>query len=1009
MYPSVNPCRQSGLLALFLFIFPVQLLFAQEVSSYNGLSTFKAETASGTITLRLPEDMHVSERISGQVTYSPGSMQPRKLEKQLTFLGSHAFIIGEVHVEGEGMFEIMMPSHSQATIELIDLTGKQMFTYTINLQSPGKEALLQIPKMLRKGFTEKITGPFSGSYKDITLSLGGQPADLLAASEQGVFFECSDIAPGTHELILKTPELQENQIVHLVDLSLEAGQSDLLPGQQTQITVTITGLEGIEDPVDLSLTNLTSDVVSMEGGDSQVISVAPDEIQEDGIWRRTFTISGKHRGDFSITSDLMIQEEESKPAEDPGRIVDCDLDGFPVLVPASICEELRKRIDDLLVPWEDALSIETPVNAEFGSLPEIVEPGSRLSVSLRTDEGFVPHFVLFETFRITDSLLAETHADTIPADGFGFTHQADLDPGLYAVRANIYYGINQQLEIQSYVTQRGTRFSPEIENSPEVTRVNDQMRDAERRSSGLRARLEALERERRRLDSLATVERNQAREHEQVVRELEAIDQTLDAVEGIYSARLRQLINSLAHLPAIPDTGQLRQELNRLKDALAACLQQLERLQNEEKELIEQIPAMEQVRIDEYRKIFDYLKQTGYGYAGFRKINAKGDLEYGYGIILRSGGKIEYLKGIVPLDVASEINEQDKKIKALNQQLREMRARLEALPGLIQATQAECDHLQQLVSQAEEDLASGKALADQNASLRLQRDEICREIRNLLGRLLRWCDQHPERCTFRDQMNRFLETCPNDSLQLAIFWNHFNETLAAKRGIEQQEHHQAEEHHQNERNYRDRARQAERGITEAENELEDLAHEMEELARQRQAAARQARQRMEAEARQREQRERERRDNCVRMFAQWMADNQEYLDDDNLDALETIVNGLEASAEAAAEIASGMASGAATGVTVTSAVAAGLISLGASIFYGWFQSAATAAVKKIADKHVVDLINAQLAFENRKCGVIDPDPPPPPSYFFFRQGNKLLIFRISASHGFECLGETTSF
>ncbi len=979
---------------------------AQEVRTYNGLTSITFQTPDGQIQLLLTEQLAPSELAGGSVIYIPGSNQEKKRIKQLATLRTYTIAIGDTIIKEEGKFEIKLPRTSGISVNLLDADWKPVQSCAINLTSVIHYTEFQIPGIIKKGFYEKITGPFSGTFQGTQVRLGGESANLLAVNESELFFSCPDIQPGRTEVELFTPEWQESQMVNIVDLSLEAGQTDLLPGQQTAITVTITGLQGMQQIPDFTLENTTQDIISLDGGNSQIISISPDEIAENGTWQRTFIITGQRRGDFSVTSDLIVPEQPQQPEVDPERIVDCDLNGHPVLVPAFVCDELQRRISKKPVPPEEFPSVIPPGFIEFDEIPEPIEMGDQLSVNLTFAGSFKPHFVLFETYRLYDSILIETVADTTPEDGFGYIREMDSGPGLYAVRASIPYGVNQLAQAHTYFTNRYTDSDPQITNSPEVTRVDEQIRDAQRRASGLRVRHGMLENHRRQQDSMAIVERNRAIENENQVQYLEAIDQILDTMEGLYKNRLRSLIDSLGQLPAIPDTGGLRQELNRLEAALAECLAQLQRLQDEERELRERIPALEQDRLSAYHAIFTYYKQAGYAYAGHRSINAQGDLEYAYGLILRSGNKVDYYRGAVPAEIASDVWAQDRAIQALNQQLRGMRARLNELPGLLQSTQEECDRLQALVNQAREALASGNAIVAQNASLSLQRDELCRQIRNLMGPLMRWCDQHPSLCTFKSQLERFLEECPISSAQLSMFWTHFNQILEAKRGIEERQRQQALRHRQNERSYRDQAREDSDGISEAENELSRLAGEISDLGVQRREAERQARQRLEEEARQRAQREREEQDQCARLFAQWVADNDAYLKSKNMEALDNVRIAVEGIIQGGADFAGQTASGATAGIAAPSALAAGLMNLGANILYKIFQAEATKTVKKIADPWVVQLVAANLANNNDRCGIYRPSEESATSFFFLRKGNKLLIFRISATFGLEFLGET---
>ncbi len=816
-------------------------------------------------------------------------------------------------------------------------------------------------------------------------------------SETEIFYVCPDVSPGKAEVSIQTDEVSIRQEINIVQLDLSVGKASLFPEEQTSLIVRVSGLEDIQEDIEVTLINESVTVITMEGGNNQIINISPSVIGEKGEWERTLSIKGLRRGNFAIMADISLPEEQPEEISDPQQIVDCDIDGYPVLVPAEICEQLQRD----LPPQEESPAEYPPqeyIELEIPEVPNVVELGEEILINFKPDEGFLPHSVIFYIYDVADGLIEATIADTTPEDGYGFSSELGEEAGIYAIQTTVISGMNEHYRTTDYVIQQES-LPGGIEITPELMSFNTSISNVDAAAERQRNRIRELERQRDENRRRAREEDSDAYEDARIVRQLERIDKVLENTEEAYSQKLRKLLDSIVRFPPVPDTAKLRAQLNRIQQALDACNDQLERLKQEKKDLEKELPDAVQKRLDAYHEITNLLRNSGYGFASYRKTNDSGDLEYSYGLILQNGSGYDYYKGALPVEIASDVMAQERLIKQLNQRCREIRERLAELPDIIESVQDECDRLKEEVNKAREALNEAKNLAGQYSHLHLQRDELCRQIKNLLNRLVLWCNRNPDLCSFKEQLEDFLDECPDDTLQVRRFWNMYNRLLTSKQGVEQEHREEAEQHSDNADEYRKRAQANEDGIDDAKDELEDLAEQRRRIQRQRAEAARQAAQRQ----REAEEREKQEEIDCLRKFAQWIADNKEHIDEDNLDALKPIVDGMRASAKVTAGIAKGMATGGNMAGATLSGLASGLFNLGASLFYGWVQSEAQAAVKKIADNYVMRLLEASLLNDNRKCGVIDPKGAT--SYFFFRKGNKLLIFRISATHGFEFLGE----
>lgn len=82
------------------------------------------------------------------------------------------------------------------------------------------------------------------------------------------------------------------------------GKQELQPGESTWLKITVTGLyryKKLNIELPFRLQNKTPGIVSMEGGNIQKHIIRPEEIDPDGIYTITRTLTGKVPGKFNIS------------------------------------------------------------------------------------------------------------------------------------------------------------------------------------------------------------------------------------------------------------------------------------------------------------------------------------------------------------------------------------------------------------------------------------------------------------------------------------------------------------------------------------------------------------------------------------------------------------------------------------------------------------------------------------------------------------------------------------
>ncbi len=86
-------------------------------------------------------------------------------------------------------------------------------------------------------------------------------------------------------------------------VNLSAPKTNLLKGEHTELHVEVTGLQGIKEPVPLTLES--HGVITMEGGMYQPLMIQPSEVGADGRYTTTRGITGVQTGAWTSTATVV--------------------------------------------------------------------------------------------------------------------------------------------------------------------------------------------------------------------------------------------------------------------------------------------------------------------------------------------------------------------------------------------------------------------------------------------------------------------------------------------------------------------------------------------------------------------------------------------------------------------------------------------------------------------------------------------------------------------------------
>jgi len=262
----------------------------------------------GTIYVNLPDDLAPGDTASATVNPVPAGADATDQARQREGLNAYGVeIAGQRAPASVGVRTFTVPAGmATIVIRLLDPRDRPAGEVKVPLRSPAPPpSSYRVPAVGQSGGPLRITGPFDGDLSNSSVQIGGKPAQPMAESpRQLVVRGPEEPAPPAPIEVSERGRVIAAGTYRNVSVRLSAPLTNLLAGQHTTLTITVSGLEGLQDTLPVRLTNQSPDVVRMEGGEEQTLCVRPDEVSTTGAWIKTRGLTGVHAGGFSIHTDL---------------------------------------------------------------------------------------------------------------------------------------------------------------------------------------------------------------------------------------------------------------------------------------------------------------------------------------------------------------------------------------------------------------------------------------------------------------------------------------------------------------------------------------------------------------------------------------------------------------------------------------------------------------------------------------------------------------------------------
>lgn len=171
-----------------------------------------------------------------------------------------------------------------------------------------------LPKLGETGRPAECVGEFDGNFGNTEIKIGGKPVMMLAESPRKLIFESPTETVGP--TFIELTENGRHKKAHFSNLAIKVSMlhDQITKGQCSSVLIKVDGLTAMPDAVPIRVVNRTPQVVSLAGGDTQVLYVSA----KSGTAEHSLRVKAIASGKFAVVAflDLKPQLPEAKKKPD---------------------------------------------------------------------------------------------------------------------------------------------------------------------------------------------------------------------------------------------------------------------------------------------------------------------------------------------------------------------------------------------------------------------------------------------------------------------------------------------------------------------------------------------------------------------------------------------------------------------------------------------------------------------------------------------------------------------
>ena len=286
---------------------PQVTIEARIIEAGPGILSANFQTNLGNVFANFPSDLAPGDRISGTFATLPkGAREAERASNAAALRSLNVGVCGSTFPVDSGIFYCPRVSEDRLRITLeigAREIAEQMLTVPKVTTLPSSPSFV-LPTEGLVFNRAVIVGPFDGDLTKTSVKIGGTAAHLVAESPRGSIFDVPKEPVGPTRIEFQQGPTSLSGMFRTVGLRLTPPRPIIHTGDSTSFAAEVTGLAGLERPLRLNLKNLSTDVISMENGDEQSLTIAPGDVTAAGTFAISRRLSGKRRGDYTINVSI---------------------------------------------------------------------------------------------------------------------------------------------------------------------------------------------------------------------------------------------------------------------------------------------------------------------------------------------------------------------------------------------------------------------------------------------------------------------------------------------------------------------------------------------------------------------------------------------------------------------------------------------------------------------------------------------------------------------------------
>jgi hypothetical protein len=341
----INPTQPQG-----------PLSSSSDVRMTEGVRIVTYRIGQGNVVVNLPDDMRAGDTISGTVVAEPKGQTPEERAKNTEVLSGCVIelepprkpdgtsnpkvkaqvsaapspftftlplgrpptpLVTNVRSNSSGGLGITLANTSGSfTVEGTTIVPIEIVS--LSIQSVQPLTVFQFPAIGQQGRPIEIHGPFDGDSSNTKVSYhvclravdcGGRPSEwvpsnvVIAESPRKAVVQAPTDVSGPIEIRVNEGVTETIAPFRNVGINLTAPKTSLLKGESTELHVEVNGLQGLTQPVPLTIES--HGVITMVGGNYQPLVIQPSQVGADGRYSTTRGIMGVQTGGWTATGTVV--------------------------------------------------------------------------------------------------------------------------------------------------------------------------------------------------------------------------------------------------------------------------------------------------------------------------------------------------------------------------------------------------------------------------------------------------------------------------------------------------------------------------------------------------------------------------------------------------------------------------------------------------------------------------------------------------------------------------------